>query len=98
MIIGTRRAEEARVFDSEQGYHQFHDENGDAYGSFEVFWHDGGHMVDLIEIDDQPLDDWRDAEPAGWYWVAQFPGCMPDSDCPAGPFGSSRDAREDADA
>jgi len=42
MIIGTVRAEEAKVFSSDSGYHQFHDEDGGTYGSYEVFWHDGG--------------------------------------------------------
>lgn len=97
MIIGSRRAEEARVFDNEAGYHTFTDDAGEAYGSFEVFWHNGGHMIEQDEGDDMPLDDWRDAEPAGWYWIAGFPGCTPDSETPSGPFSSSREAREDAD-
>jgi len=96
MRIGTMRVEEARVFDSEAGYHPFHSEAGEPYGSYEVFWHDGGHMIEADD-DDMPLDDWRDAEPAGWYWIACFPGCMPDSDAPSGPFSTSYLACEDAD-
>jgi len=97
MIIGSRRAEEARAHDSQSGYHTFTSEAGESYGSFEVFWHNGGHMIEPDEGDDMPLDDWRDPEPAGWYWIAGFPGCMPDSETPSGPFSSSREAREDAD-
>lgn len=41
MIIGTMHKEEARVFDSDAGYHQFQNEDGSGYGSFEVFWNDG---------------------------------------------------------
>lgn len=96
MIIGTLRPEDARVFNSEEGYHSFHNEEGESYGAFEVFWHHGGHMVDPDEDDDMPLDDWREAEKAGWYWHACFPGCIPDGD-PSGPFASSREARADAD-
>jgi hypothetical protein len=33
--------------------------------------------------------------PAGWYWWACFPGCMPDSD-PMGPFDSLESALADA--
>lgn len=95
-VIGTVRVEEAKVFDSEAGYHQFTSEDGERYGSFEVFWHDGGHMVEADEDDDMPLDDWRDAEAAGWYWHACQPGCLPDGEA-SGPFASSRQAREDAD-
>jgi hypothetical protein len=88
MIIGTRRAEEARVFDNEAGYHQFANEEGESFGSFEVFWHEG---EDLSHVDKDlaPV-------PAGWYWAAGFPGCMYDGE-PSGPFGSSAQARLDAD-
>ena len=33
--------------------------------------------------------------PAGWYWWACFPGCLPDSD-PFGPFETEAEALEDA--
>lgn len=100
-IIGTVRPDEARAFDSMAGYHQFHTEEQQAecrstYGSFEIFWHDGGHMVEAEEGDCMPLDEWRDAEAAGWYWQACFPGCLPDGE-PSGPFASSAQALEDAD-
>lgn len=90
MIIGTVRPEEARVFDSEAGYHQFHNEDGTSYGSFEVFWHDGTSMADDEYTTEEPHD------PAGWYWRACFPGCLPDGE-PFGPFANSRDAMYDAD-
>lgn len=90
MIIGTVRSEEARVFDSEAGYHQFHNEAGEAYGSFLVFWHlqEFAHDEHGEEVEEQMAP--------GWYWVAEFPGCMPDGE-PSGPFASSRDAMYDAD-
>lgn len=86
MKIGTVRPEEARIFDQYADYHQFHAaETQEPYGSFEIFWHDGRRQSE----DDEPL-------PAGWYWHACFPGCIPDGE-PSGPFASSRQALEDAD-
>lgn len=86
MIIGTVRAEEARVFDSEAGYHRFHSEDGEPYGSFKVFWHkpDGNH------------EDYSPMDKPGWFWWSCQPGCIPDSE-PTGPFASSHAARADAD-
>jgi len=94
-VIGTLHKEEARVFDSAEGYHQFENEDGEQFGSFEVFWHDGGHMIEQPEHDDMPLDDWREPEPAGWYWQASFPGCLNDGE-PQGPFSYSWQAKDDA--
>ena len=97
MIIGTIHIEEAQVMDSHEGFHQFHaEESQEPHGSFEVFWWEGGHMLEQDEDDTMPLDDWRDPEPAGWYWRAGFPGCLPDGE-PTGPFGSSQAAHADAD-
>ena len=96
-LIGTVRPEEAKVFDSHKGFHQFHaEETQEPHGSFEVFWHDGGPMIE--QEDDQPLhfDDWGAEPHEGWYWWPCFPGCLPDGD-PSGPFASSRQAHEDAD-
>ena len=91
------KTKEARVFDSHKGLHQFHaEETQEPYGSFEIFWHDGGHMVEQLEGDDMPLDDWREPEASGWYWHVCFSGCLPDG-CPIGPFSSSQAAHEDAD-
>lgn len=93
MIIGTRRPEEAKVFDNEAGYHQFHNEDGEPYGSFEVFWDDEDRLHGS-----EPRNYDADGEPVkpGWYWWSCFPGCVPDGEA-SGPFGSSRAAREDAD-
>ena len=87
MKIGTLRPEEARIYDDHAGYHSFHEEETqEEYGSYEIFWHDGKRMNDG---EGEPL-------PAGWYWAAGFPGCLWDGE-PSGPFGSSFDARRDAD-
>lgn len=98
MKIGTVRPEEARVFDRDEGYHQFHSEDGSPYGSFEVFWHNGGPLTEGMPRDpeDWDSDDSEQNEPAGWYWYACFPGCLPDSD-PSGPFATSTQAMYDAD-
>jgi hypothetical protein len=89
MQIGTMRVEEAKVFDSEAGYHQFHNEDGAAYGSFEVLWIDA--QADCRD----ELDD-EEGRAAGWYWAPGFPGCLWDGD-PCGPFATSYKARADAD-
>jgi hypothetical protein len=67
-----------KVAKSHQGYHQFQDELGEPYGSFEVFW------VGSWEESD------TNTEP-GWFWWPCFPGCIPDSDA-IGPFSTSREA------
>lgn len=89
-IIGTMRPEEARVFDSQAGYHQFHagisDARAEPFGSFEVYW------IDSSDFEEDDTDPMR----PGWYWVACFPGCMPDGE-PCGPFATSYKARMDAD-
>jgi hypothetical protein len=83
--IGTVRPEEAKVFDSMAGFHQFHaEETQEPYGSFEVFW------VNAMNGETgEPLEP-------GWYWAAGFPGCMWDGE-PVGPFASSMQAHKDAD-
>lgn len=55
MIIGTRRVEEAKVFDSEAGFHRFHSESGEPFGSFEIF---------LIEKDEYFSPGW-------YWWACQ---------------------------
>lgn len=94
MRIGTVRPEEAKIFDSEAGYHQFHNEDGGTYGSFEVFWDD----ADVSEWGGQARNYDEDGEPVkpGWYWWPCFPGCIPDGEA-NGPFASSRAAMYDAD-
>jgi len=94
MIIGTVRPEEARVYSSHAGYHQFHaDETQVAYGGFEVFWFDrDSQLAKLVaewNCDQESLE-------SGWYWWACLPGHMPDGDA-IGPFASSQQAHEDAD-
>lgn len=94
MIIGTVRPEEARVSDQYAGYHQFHmEETQEPYGSFEIFWHNGPNKFAAHVDEDGELVE---ELPAGWYWHACFPGCLPDGE-PSGPFASSRQALEDAD-
>lgn len=63
-------------------YHQFQTENGEPYGSFEVF-----HV---------PENDGAQPFAPGWYWWACFPGCTPDSEDPNGPFATEEDAMKDA--
>lgn len=93
MRIGTVRPEEARVFDQFAGYHSFHADNTqEETGSFEIFWFDGRRYSE----DDCWAGSDGETLPAGWYWRASFPGCMPDGE-PSGPFASSRQALEDAD-
>lgn len=87
MRIGTVRPEEARIHDEWVGYHSFHTEKTqEAYGSFEIFWHDAK----------APLGEDEETCEPGWYWAAGFPGCMWDGE-PVGPFATSRQALESAD-
>ena len=58
MKIDTVRVEEARVFDSAAGYHQFFNDDGYPYGSYEVFWTDG-------DDDLSPGWYWRAGFPGG---------------------------------
>lgn len=46
------------------GYHKFKNEEGEEYGSFEVFYIQEGHKTLT----------------PGWYWWASFPGCLADGD------------------
>ena len=63
-------------------YHQFTAENGEPFGSFEVFY-------DFPEHDDGTKHD-------GYYWHACFPGCLPDGEA-MGPFETEAEAIADAD-
>ena len=98
-IIGTVRPEEAKVFDSHEGFHQFHDETQEPYGSFEVFWDDSDIPFGNNPQNARNYDSDGDPVKPGWYWWPCFPGCLPDGDSigPVGPFASSRQAYEDAD-
>ena len=70
-------------------YSQFKDENGNKYGSFEVFHVDARRAKELNKLDGE--NQWR----IGWYWWACFPGCLPDSDA-IGPFPTDQEAYNDA--
>ena len=74
-------------------YHHFKGVEGDEYGSFEVFEADEATCDTWAENFDE--DDDVEFEP-GWYWWACFPGCLPDSDFPNGPFASEELAIADA--
>ena len=74
-------------------YHQFRNENGEAFGSFEVFWDNS----DTGPWSDEPRNFDHDGEPVkpGFYWWACFPGCLPDGEA-SGPFKTEQDAIKDA--
>jgi hypothetical protein len=79
-------------------YHQFHDESGEPYGSFETFhWslaeaeQEDPHQWDALGLP----DDTEPADRVGWYWWSCFPGCLPDGD-PVGPFETEEEAVQDA--
>ena len=61
-------------------YHQFTNETGETYGSFEVFFTCGSFNQGT-----------EDSHAPGWYWQACFPGCLPDGD-PSGPFETEAEA------
>ena len=82
-------------------YHSFIDENGNKYGSFEVFEVDESSMLDFA-IDQfgktyyGAVDtDLKPSEITGYYWQSCFPGCLPDSGA-FGPFTTESDAISDA--
>jgi hypothetical protein len=66
-------------------YHAFKDDSGGTFGSFEVFYAFKGDRIEADGTECAP----------GWYWLACFPGCMPDGD-PFGPFKTEADAIADA--
>jgi len=73
------------------GYHRFSG-NGVEYGSYYIF------QVTIADLDRAGADcETYDSQitEAGWYWQAQFPGCLPDGD-PSGPYHTSRLAYEAA--
>ena len=76
-------------------YHNFIDEEGNSFGSFEVF-EDG---PDIPEFGTEPGNFDSNGEPTkeGFYWWPCFPGCLPDTeDDPTGPFTSYDAAFQDA--
>ncbi len=79
------------------GYHPFIAEDGDYYGSFEVFWVDGA-KVSVAHSHAPSVLLTEPGEPIltpGWYWWSAFPGCLPDGEA-CGPFKTSREAMQDA--
>jgi hypothetical protein len=64
-------------------YYQFHTEDGEPYGSYEVF-----------QVTSFP----QDLGPTifEWFWHPCFPGCIPDGEA-NGPFETEIEARKDAD-
>ena len=108
MHIGTVRPEEARIFDSHEGYHQFHSDTiatalgcSATYGSFEIYFQWERETVDSEEYwwpEEAHLErEFAQCEfVPGWYWRPCFPGCLPDGD-PVGPFATSRHAHQHAD-
>lgn len=73
-------------------YGRFQDEDGNEFGSFEVFHFDGKRVAE----GDCWADDEGNTLPAGYYWWACFPGCLPDSEFPNGPFETESAAVADA--
>jgi hypothetical protein len=70
-------------------YHQFRDDSGESYGSFEVF-----HVsIEESKRRDSQPDLWHCE--SGWYWHPCFPGCLPSGD-PSGPFNNEVSAILDA--
>ena len=100
MRIGTVRAEEARVFDGDEGTHVLHEPDGSlGERRAEVFFHPGGHMVDEPDPDEpdaMPLDEWRDPEAAGWY-ASRLDERGDRTGAPDGPHAYSWQAREAVD-
>jgi len=64
-------------------YYQFRNAEGQAHGSFEVFYY-----YDVLPTEERIGD-------SGFYWWPCFPGCLPESE-PYGPFDTEQDAIKDA--
>lgn len=80
---------------AKEGYHRFtSEETGDEHGSFKVYYIGRGD-IDRSGADASVIAEDRGFDRAGWYWHAEFPGCMPDGS-PMGPFTSSLAAFRDA--
>ena len=76
-------------------YHEFRNETGEAFGSFETFY------LNPAQAWEMQGDSWEVSESGehitapGWYWQAGFPGCLPDGE-PSGPFPNEHEAIKDA--
>lgn len=79
-------------------YHEFVNEDGSGYGSFETFlvtWGDLENEPDHFAWDDIRENGLLPQNVTGWYWRACFPGYLPDGD-PIGPFETENEAIQDA--
>lgn len=81
-----RRERVRMTRDDKLGYHRFKNDDGEPYGSFEVFY---------VARADKFTDVEGNALHTGYYWYACFPGCMPDGE-PSGPFKTSQLAHKAA--
>jgi hypothetical protein len=77
-------------------YHAFKDDEGQPFGSFEVFQVAANDRSEMEKVAGLYIHGTVIAgtEP-GFYWQACFPGCLPDGE-PSGPFETEAEAIEDA--
>ena len=79
-------------------YGHFVSDEGEEYGSFEVFYKNA-QDCEIWTADwraqCKPDPDEESPYTAGWYWWACFPGCIPDGD-PMGPFKTEDEAFKNA--
>jgi hypothetical protein len=82
-------------------YHHFKSEEGEDYGSFEVFYMDKQALLaaEWARVNEntgtlEPTGEGQPFEP-GWYWWACFPGCLPDGEA-MGPFETEEEAQTNA--
>ena len=76
-------------------YYQFRDDDGNGYGSCEIFYMDVCTACDYGKVKLAAGEGPANYEP-GFYWQPCFPGCLPDDD-PIGPFETEEEAMADAD-
>jgi hypothetical protein len=77
-------------------YAQFETDTGDKYGSFEVFYMNKRQIEEFDTSWDYENPDGDHGMTPGFYWWACFPGCLPDSEFPNGPFATEAEAIADA--
>lgn len=78
------------------GYHNFTTESGDKHGSFYVFFVAESELPATVS-DESAVEPFALITQPGWYWQAEFPGCLPDGE-PNGPFNTSGAAYSDANS
>ncbi len=76
-------------------YHQFTNESGEQYGSFETFYLNPAQAWEILGDSWELSDQGEHITLEGVYWQACFPGCLPCGE-PIGPFGTEQDAIKDA--